>query len=236
MPSRATFMRCFPSAAAAAAAQFSSTLHWAVSNRHVGRRNPKINYQISRAERMMSRKLATGYSQPSSPESKIQARKEVGSRSPMYNGMRHPTSPQNSTVPHVAPKVYIGIYKLKLNNRKSQEEETTATTAAVGRQRRIRTTMMMNDSRAHLSWCAELSRSTDAHQARLGDGITTGPQTPTPGRIRSILRLRAKRAKSPVRKSNMGRLPRPTHNNRTLLPRQKQGRAQQLGPFVDVSV
>ena len=84
--------------------------------------------------------------------------------------------------------------------------------------------VMMIAAAAHLSWCAELSRSTDAHQARLGDGITTGPQTPTPGRIRST--LRAKRAKSPVRKSNMGRLPRPTHNNRIFLQdRIKAGRS-----------
>lgn len=51
---------------------------------------------------------------------------------------------------------------------------------------------------AALSWCAELRRSTDAHQARLGMNYYWAP-----GRIRSI--LRAKRANLQCKH---GRLPR----------------------------
>jgi len=81
---------------------------------------------------------------------------------------------------------------------------------------------------AHLSWCAELSRSTDAHQARLGMLNYYW----APGRIRSILcgqrraNLHVQTWQAPPAIAHL-----PSYNSKT-----KQGRRSSLASIAAVIV
>ena len=91
----------------------------------------------------------------------------------------------------------------------------------------------MNDSRAHLSWCAELSRSTDAHQARLGRMellLLLQAAGPTPRQDFAVYCDCGQKGKSPG-PSNNGRLPQPANIQS---PRQNKAGAADLASIVFV--
>lgn len=94
--------------------------------------------------------------------------------------------------------------------------------------------VMMIAAAAHLSWCAELSRSTDAHQARLGRMellLLLQAAGPTPGRISQYIAIAGKRANLQSSQSNMAGSPGLAN---TQSPRQNKAGAADLASIAFV--